>query len=208
MKLLLVIFVLCTSISSIAAQTIKGDVRDSTGNTISHALVLLCNSADSTHINGTLTDLKGEFSLSVPDDKQYLLYVSYLGYKSIYCPAKEVQTITMEKDNIVIDQVVVQGNSIKQNAKGYSIGLLNSPLSKGKQAHEVMSFLPGVTYKDDEIQVLQRATHAIYIDGVKIIDISELQSIPAEMISKVEIDYTADVSEGSDAQGGVIRITL
>lgn len=72
----------------------------------------------------------------------------------------------------------------------------------------MLSFLPGVSTDDESVQILSRTTHAIYIDGIKIQDYSELKALQASQIESVDIDYMSGVEEAADAQGGVIRIKL
>lgn len=53
-------------------------------------------------------------------------------------------------------------------------------------------------HHDESVQILSRTTHAIYIDGIKIQDYSELKALQASQIESVDIDYMSGVEEAAD----------
>lgn len=62
-------------------KTVAGKVLKSDGTPLHGASVIL----KGTHI-GTLADSKGEFKLDIPDEKDYVLSVSYVGYETYTVP--------------------------------------------------------------------------------------------------------------------------
>ena len=97
-----------TEAAVIAAQqtrTVSGQVVDSNGESIIGANIVEKGTA-----NGTITDFDGKFSLKVAPNAT--LVISYIGYKTIEMKASEVkagQTITLQENAEMMDEVVVIG---------------------------------------------------------------------------------------------------
>ena len=98
----------CPTAAVIAAQqtrTVSGLVVDSNGESIIGANIVEKGTA-----NGTITDFNGKFSLKVAPNAT--LVISYIGYKTIEMKASEVkagQTITLQENAEMMDEVVVIG---------------------------------------------------------------------------------------------------
>lgn len=60
---------------------------------------------------GTVTNIDGHFSLTIPEGKNDMLKVSYLGMKTEMVKAKANMVIRLKPDNAVLDEVVVTGMS-------------------------------------------------------------------------------------------------
>ncbi|MFT6849624.1 MAG: TonB-linked SusC/RagA family outer membrane protein [Sphingobacteriales bacterium] len=72
---------------------------------------------------GTVTDYDGNFSLTVPDNANTLVF-SYLGFKTVQQPIDRiVYTINLENDALGLDEVVVTslGVSKQKKALGYAV---------------------------------------------------------------------------------------
>ena len=108
-------------ISAVAQQSIKtisGTITDSNGEPIIGANVLEKGST-----NGTITDINGKFSLSVPDKST--LIISYIGYvsKAIIVGNQTVFNIQLTEDTQNLNEVVVTALGIKREEKalGYAV---------------------------------------------------------------------------------------
>ena len=85
--------------------TVNGKIIDENGEALPGATVVQKNTS-----NGTITDIDGNFSLSVPSDAT--LTVSFIGYKSIEVNVEgktELGSIALVSEMIGLDQVVVIG---------------------------------------------------------------------------------------------------
>jgi len=85
--------------------TVNGKIVDEAGVSLPGATVIQKGTS-----NGTITDIDGKFSLSVPSDATLL--VSFVGYKSTELSVggkTELGNITLAPENIGLDQVVVIG---------------------------------------------------------------------------------------------------
>ena len=104
-RLLLIMWGLFLSLSAFAQQiSIKGHVVDATGEPVIGASVV-----EGRTTNGTITDVDGNFSLSVPANST--LTISFVGYKTQTVPVngKNSLKVTLQEDTEVLDEVVVVG---------------------------------------------------------------------------------------------------
>ena len=128
LKALLTLLVgLFLSIGAFAQQiAVKGHVKDTTGEPVIGANVLVKGTA-----NGTITDFDGNFMLDVPKDA--ILSVSFVGYKSAEVKAASTVMVTLEDDSQVLDAVVVIGyGSVKKNDMTGSVTAIKpDKLNKG-----------------------------------------------------------------------------
>ena len=102
------LFFLVTMISlSISAQnvTVKGTVKDKTGETVIGASVVQKGNTG----NGTITDIDGNFTLSVPGNAT--LVVSYVGMttQEVSVKGRKLIEIVLEDDAQALEEVVVIG---------------------------------------------------------------------------------------------------
>ncbi len=91
--------------------TVKGNVTSKTdGQPIIGASVV-----ETTAItNGTITDLDGNFTLSVKQGSE--LTISFVGFKTVKQKAKTILNIVLEEDTEMLDEVVVTGYSTQRKA--------------------------------------------------------------------------------------------
>ena len=105
-KLLLTLLVLLMSTNAFAQRlTATGKVTDAAGLEVIGASVLEKGTA-----NGVVTNLDGEFSLSVGQNAT--LVISFIGYKTIEVKATTNMNITLQEDNELLDEVA-HGNSLR-----------------------------------------------------------------------------------------------
>ena len=102
------LFLLVAAITlSVSAQnvTVKGTVKDKTGETVIGASVVEKGNTG----NGTITDIDGNFSISVPSNATIIF--SYVGMKTqeVAVNGKSVVNVTMEDDSQALEEVVVIG---------------------------------------------------------------------------------------------------
>ena len=102
-------------VAAVAQQQISGTVRDSSGETVIGAGVFL---KDST--TGTVTDVDGKFTLSVPSGA--VVTVSCIGYKdaTFTVGAQRTYDITLEEDSTTLEgvEIVAYGTQKKVSVTG------------------------------------------------------------------------------------------
>ncbi len=170
---------------------------------------------DSIFMYGVASDADGVFMLEIPKETgSYALMISCIGFE------KKQISINTETDSLNIgiielnavshqlSEVVITANRIQRNPGGYSVNLQGEDVAKGKQADELLRYLPGITYEDGSLKVLGQNISVIYLDGVRIKNHDELKTIPAELMQSAQIDYMADSRETASTKGAVIHIKL
>ena len=106
--------------------TVKGHVKDAMGSVIGANVVEKGNTS-----NGTITDLDGNFTLSVR--KGATLIVSFIGYKSQEVAAAENLVVTLQDDAELLSEVVVIGYGVakKNDLTGSVTAIKPDEMNKG-----------------------------------------------------------------------------
>ena len=107
--------------------TVRGHIKDATGlEVIGANVVEKGNSA-----NGTITDLDGNFTLSVP--KGATLVVSFIGYKTAEIAAAPTVMLTLQDDSELLSEVVVigYGTAKKNDLTGSVTAIKPDEMNKG-----------------------------------------------------------------------------
>ena len=188
---------------------LKGLVVDENNLPLPYANVTLLSPADSTMVGGGVTNESGRFV--IPNDHgKVIARITYVGYKTAYrqCSRDNMGTIKMQPDQFALSGVTIKGSRIHHDATGYTINLRSSDIAKGKQASDMLAFLPGVSKHEGSYSINGLTVSEIYVDGVKLPSIDELKNIPADMIDKVKVKYFAGVNHDAASAGGTIEITL
>lgn len=177
---------------------------------------------------GTMTDLMGNFELTVPVNST--LTVSYIGYKTQEIPItsdKTKLTIGLEEDTELLDEVVVigYGQVRKGDATGSILSLKPDELNKGLQVNAEdalvgkiagVNIVPGsgAPGSGGTIRIRMGASLTanndplMVIDGIPVSDTSINSINPNDIASFTVLkDASATAIYGSRASNGVIIIT-
>ncbi len=100
---LVILILICTQ-SIIAQSTITGTVTDNTGEALPGVNVRAKGYSDI----GTITDWNGQYSLSLPDEAQILIF-SFVGMetKEVEIEGQSVIDVVLESDDLGLDEIVV-----------------------------------------------------------------------------------------------------
>ena len=192
--------------TSLTAQTktqdIGGRIIDQNGDPLGFVSVVLL-SADSTYIQGAVTDEKGCFMIKTTD-ACCILRLSFIGYKTTFVnvSGEDIGTIQMMEDQPMLSEIIVNGQMPKTKLTGNSMvtTIQGTILSQSGTAQEMLAKVPGMTAKGEELEVLGKGTPIIYINGRKMNDKNELKRLRSEEIQSVEVitnpgaQYAATVS--------------
>ena len=120
--------------------TVKGTVNDAMGPVIGASVVEKGN-----YSNGTITDMDGNFSLSVQPGT--VLVVSYIGYKTqeVTATVGKAINVTLQEDNEMLDEVVVVGfgTQKKVNLTG-SVGIATAKEIESRPVTSAVQALQGL----------------------------------------------------------------
>ena len=219
-RLLLIMWGLFLSLSAFAQQiSIKGHVVDATGEPVIGASVV-----EGRTTNGTITDVDGNFSLSVPANST--LTISFVGYKTQTVPVngKNSLKVTLQEDTEVLDEVVVVGYGTmkKSDLTGAvsSVGvkdIKDSPVANIGQAMQgkvsgvqiIDAGKPGdnVTIKIRGLGTINNSNPLIVIDGIPTdLGLSSLNMADVERVDVLK-DASATAIYGARGANGVVVIT-
>ena len=218
------LFCLVAMISlSVSAQnvTVTGTVTDKTGETVIGASVVQKGNTS----NGTITDIDGNFSLSVPANST--LVFSYVGMTSQEIPlkGKTKVEVVMEDDAQALEEVVVVGYGTVQkkdltgSVSSVSAKQLESiPVSsasealQGKMAGVQITTTEGSPDAEVKIRVrgggsLSQDNSPLYIvDGFPVSSISDIAPTDIQSVDVLK-DASSTAIYGARGANGVIIIT-
>ena len=207
--------------AAVQAQTVKGVVKDATGETVIGATV-----QEQGVQNGVVTDIDGNFTISLKG-KNHKLIVSFVGMKTQTVDVNgrsSVTVVLMDDNNTLEDLVVVGYGTMKKKDLTGSIATVGS---KTLEAVPVASVSEALTGKmagvqitttegspDAEIKVrvrggtsLTQSNDPLYIvDGFPVESISDIPASDVEDITVLK-DASSTAIYGSRGANGVILVT-
>ena len=199
--------------------TISGQVLDDQGEPILGANVVQVGTT-----NGTMTDLDGNFTLSVPAGSR--LKVSFIGYLSQEVPATKGMKVTLEEDRKALEDVVVigYGTAKKSDVTGSIASVNGSKINEmpaSNISYALQNRIPGVDMQQTssapgaDMQIRIRGTRSlsasndplVVLDGIPFN--GSLSDINPSDIKSMDIlkDASSTAIYGSRGANGVIMIT-
>ena len=200
--------------------TVKGIVSDAMGPVIG------ANVIQRGTTNGTVTDINGEFALTVPGDA--VLVISYIGYieQQIEVKGRTTINISLREDSKALDEVIVvgYGTQKKVNLSGSVASVNIAELTESRPITNVSSALygtaPGVYVNSSNNRpsnggnadilvrgqgTLNNSSPLVIVDGVE----SSMGSVNPQDIATISVlkDAASSAIYGSRAANGVILIT-
>lgn len=191
MKIVFILISTLTIVFSSYAQDLTGRVINPEQQPVVFANVIVMG-ADSAFIAGGISDEEGRFRLPL-NENAALVKVSYIGYEELVLPVRagglDMGTIQLREDTRLLGEVVVKGDLPKTRIKGDAMvtTVAGSLLEKAGTAVDVLSKVPGVTRKGEELNVFGRGTPQVYINGREVRDPSELAQLTSDNIRSVEV---------------------
>ncbi|WP_455667982.1 SusC/RagA family TonB-linked outer membrane protein [Phocaeicola sp.] len=219
--LFLLLTLLSFSLTAFAQQKVTGKVKDSSGEPIIGASVVVKDN----NTMGTITDFDGNFVLDVPSKS--VLVISYIGYvtQEVSTIGKKSVDITLKEDTKTLDEVVVIGYGTQRKgdvtssvasvkADNFVKGAVKDvgQLIQGKVAGLAITNPNGDPTGSTQIRL--RGTNTIggantsplvLIDGIP----GELSTVAPEDVESVDVlkDGSAAAIYGTRGTNGVILIT-
>ena len=189
-------------------KNISGTITDSKGEPIIGANVIEKGST-----NGTITDIDGKFSLSVPN--KAILVISYIGYvtKDIQVGSNSVFNIQLEEDSQNLQEIVVTALGIKREEKalGYAVQKVSGESLNTVKSVDVGTALTGriaglnvqnsTEFNQAPKLLLRGEEPLLVIDGVPYNNM-ELSDIASDDIESVDVLKGATASALYGARGG------
>lgn len=198
---------------------ITGNVTDDTGQPIIGASVKISGGT-----TGAVTDMDGNFTLSVPENSK--LKISYVGYKDKYVIAKSGKMdISLTEDTNILNEVVAigYGTAKRKDVTGSVSSVSNAQLVSVPVASPIEAMqgkLAGVRVTlpegnpDAEVIVRVRGGGSItrdntplyIVDGFPVTSISDISTSDIESIDVLK-DASSTAIYGSRGANGIILVT-
>ncbi|WP_409416367.1 TonB-dependent receptor domain-containing protein [Flavobacterium sp. PS2] len=221
--LALALFIATKVTAQTKTVTISGIIKDKTLKTsIPYVNIVLKSSKNQTFIAGTVSNEEGRFTLSNINSGNYILEISFLGYKtknqSLYVGTLseflDLSNIELEEDINTLNEVVVKASktdevSAKMDKKVFSVA--DNITQSGGSVLQSMQSLPGVTVQDGKVQLRGNDKVMVLIDGKQTAltgfgNQSGLDNIPASAIEKIEIINNPSAKFDANGNAGIINI--
>ena len=221
-RFVLTLMALCLAFLPLAAQTVQvsGTVLDESGQAIAGAGVLEAGT-----LNGTVTDVDGNYSLSV-SSPQASLEVSFMGFVTEVIPVgtRSRIDVVLKEDSTVLDEVMVIGyGTVKKKDLTGSIAAVDggkiATIQAAGLSQALQGSMPGVQVT--RTSGLPGASATIRVRGITTIGDSDpliiVDGVPVGTINDVDVDAIENITVlkdaasasiyGARASAGVILIT-
>lgn len=218
MKLFVTALVLVLNLSVFSQEfTISGKVVDKDGKPLSYVNVIIENANDNSFINGTSTNDNGQFKINNLFKENYILKVSFIGFKSEVFTIELIKNITLKnitliEDSEALDQVTITAKrpTITRKPDRLTFNVENTALTEGSTL-QVLKNTPGVIVTDGSINIKSSAA-TIFINNRRVqLSSSELiqllESAPANSIKSIDVITNPPASYDADS-GSVINIIM
>ncbi len=191
----------------VAAETIKGSVKDAQGNAMPFVTVSVL-AQDSTLLTGAITDDNGAYAVEV-NANRYIIQASYVGYVTVYGGPDFV--LREETEKLAEVEVMAKKPLIERQMDKLVVNVSASPLAAGSNGNDILRRAPGVRIdKDGNITVNGKSVE-IWIDGKpSYLSGQQLKAMldgtDGNTIEKIEIISNPSAKYDASGQGGIINI--
>ena len=222
----LLLSTLCVFVSMVAAiaqntVSISGLITDrDTKEAVMMVTVQVLNS-DSTFIKGVLSDEHGKFSVDVPQNHDYILRLTSVGYTTLTKNVKvgsetvNLGTVVLGADAIMLKEATVVGQAVKVTVKEdtfvYNAAAYRTP--EGSVVEELMKRLPGAKVDDEgNITVNGKEVKKILVDGKEFMTgdtKTALKNLPTSIIDKIKAyEEKSDLAKVTGIDDGAEQTVL
>ena len=205
--------------------TIRGTVRDASGQPVRAARIAVWSAADSTLVTGGVSDNAGAFRIEGLRPGAYYLRVTMLGYTTgrvervAVTPA--AQTADVGEVRLAAEAVALEGISataerseVTQAVDRTVISARNMPAAAGGNATDVLRNVPGVEVDGEgKVSVRGNQNVAVQINGRPAPMRGDaltnfLKQLPASMVDRVEVVPNPSAKYDAEGMGGILNIVL
>jgi hypothetical protein len=217
--------VLLSPLTLPAQSALSGQVRESSGQPLPFANVLLLTAVDSSLVKGMVANETGNFSLSQVSAGTYLLVASMLGYQQRYSsPFRLGAGESLRLPPLVLADALTQLNEVtveaqkplfEQHLDRLVVNVQSSITATGSTALDVLERSPGIT--------VNRQTNALSMNGKNGVNVmingkparipmeavlQMLSGMQAANVEKIELITTPSAGHDAEGNAGVINIVL
>ena len=198
-------------------RTISGNVQDvELKEPVVQASVQLFRAKDSTFVGGTVTDLRGNFSMEAPSNGIYRIRISSIGFQTIQREvsvrrnqSQDLGILQMSTDAVMLKETVGTGRAaqivVKKDTLVYNPDAYRTP--EGSPIEELIKRMPGAEVDEDgNITVNGKKIEKILLDGKEFMlgDVeTALKNLPVSIIQNVKFyDQQSDQARITGIEDG------
>ena len=211
-----------TTFAQVESVTISGVVKDNSGQPLPYVNVVLLAEKDKAFIAGTVTNEEGRYTVSNIKPGNYLMEVSYIGYKNHsqsiligkLSSFLDLGGLQLEEDVTALNEVVVDGtrDAVSETLDKKTFTVADNVNQSGGSLLQVMQNLPGVTISQEGSVLLRGSDRvAVLIDGKQTAltgfgNQRGLDNIPASAIERIEVINNPSAKYDANGNAGIINI--
>ena len=222
------LLITATAFAQQGPQQVKGKISGkiidaSTGTAVEYATVALINAADSSIINGTITNAKGDFNMDVFGYGTFNVKIDFISYKSKQFnnieiteskPFYNLGQIKIDQSSTTLSEVEVQAEKgqIQMGLDKKTFNVSKDLTTVGGTASDVLQNIPSVAVDMDGGVSLRGSSNVrILVDGKpsNLTGMSKaniLEQLPASTIESVEVITNPSAKYDAEGMAGIINI--
>lgn len=224
MKLKILLIMAFLPFISLAQINISGKINDNDNKPLESATIYLIKVADSTIVNYSISDSKGQFDLKVKKQTEPTrLKISFIGFKNY---SKDFQTINQSENlgNILLEENMLDGITIKGEAPPITIkkdtlefNASSFKVNPDANVETLLRQLPGVEIDEEgKLTINGKPVNNILVNGKPFFGKDgkiATKNLPSNIIDKVQVTDTKTKQEelsgeSSSSNESTINLTL
>lgn len=223
-RIILTLCIACLAIGASAQKiTVSGVVVDQTGESLPSATVVLLEQKDSSQAAGVTTKEDGKFTLPKVKAGNYILRVSYVGFRTIY------QNLTLTKQNSSVNlgtltlhdnaklmkeaEVTARAAQVEMKADTFVYNTAAYRLPEGSNLEALIKKMPGAEVSEDgTIKINGKEVKGFRMNGKEFFNNDTklaMKNLPTKMIEKIKAyDRQSDYSRMTGIDDGEEQTVL
>ena len=220
-KMIFLMVALATSVATFAQRAVSGKVvEQDTKEAVIQATAALLSGEKV--VANAVTNVDGGFTIKAPQDGNYTLKITYVGFKTItkkiaLKDGKDVNvgTLSMAPDAIMLQGATVTAHASKVTLKAdtfvYNANAFRTP--EGSVVEELVKRLPGAEVSDDgTIKINGKEVKKILVDGKEFMTgdtKTAIKNLPTNIIDRIKAyDQQSDLARVSGIEDGEEQTVL
>ncbi|KXK06391.1 MAG: Outer membrane receptor protein [Chlorobi bacterium OLB4] len=202
------------------SASISGKVSDAiTGEPLIGASIRLLDSNDG-FINGTVSDISGNFEISSLDFGVYTIEIEYIGYNDfikngikldLENPNFNIGNIGMNTEGLSTEEieVITEKPNVEISGEKFIYNIDKNVVAKGESVLDVLRRTPLISVdENDNVSIRGNSSVKILIDGRDTKSFNNLSQIPADLLKKVEVITNPSAKYESEGIAGILNLIM
>lgn len=195
----------------IYSQIISGTITDENKTPLEFASVVLYSLPDSAVLGGSITDKEGRFSIESGGTENTILKVSLVGYKTVAIIPDDSQMIILPEHTYELEEVVISASMrpYRMGERGAVVAnVAGSILSQEMNMVNLLSKMPGIIEKNNNIELFSGGSVLIYINGRRAHSFEEVRMLEVKNIKDITLDFNPSAEYDASTSAVMLIKTL